>query len=275
VRLSFYTYSYTDRLKMSIPDCFKQIASAGYSGVDISGTNGSSANPKSIDSERRKLTRQAAKQHGLKVEAVITHAQLTDTLADPKVKPLDLRGSIDLAADVGANVVTFHMGGYHDGIPQKVMWQQVVSVLKAACDYAEPKHVSVAVDGIWPVWINDSPDAMQRMFDDVDCENFGVNFDPCYLTLMKVNPVKYFQRFRGRVVHAHLKDHVGDYPKWTHKIPGQGTMNYTPIFAEMQRLKFSGSSAVECFTDMPFDEARDSGYKAMVAAANKAGVKFK
>ena len=110
MRLAFYTYSYTDRLKMSIPDCLQRVANTGYTGIDVSGTNGPSADPESFDSLRRKLTRVTAEKWKLRIEAVITHAQLTDTLVDPGRKPLELKGSVDLAADLGADVVTFHMG---------------------------------------------------------------------------------------------------------------------------------------------------------------------
>jgi protein FrlC len=274
MRLAFYTYSYTDRLKMPIGECLERVAKWGYASIDVSGTNGSSADPKSFDAARRKLTRRTTERLGLRVEAIITHAVLTDTLVDPKRKTLDLRGSIDLASDVGADVVTFHLGGEHEGITRKALWAKVVETLKSAADYGAGRHVSIAVDGIWPVWLDNSSDALQEMFDDVDSEHFGVNFDPCYLTLMGVEPVGFVKRFHKQIVHAHLKDHKGKYPKWTHEIPGQGEMNYAPVFGALERVKFDGAVAVECFTNMKFEEACDSGYAAMTAAATKAGAKF-
>src|SRR5579871_2677235 len=55
MRLAFYTYSYTDRLKLSIPDCFARIANTGYAGVDESSTFGTAINSGSVTAERRKL----------------------------------------------------------------------------------------------------------------------------------------------------------------------------------------------------------------------------
>ena len=83
MRLAFYTYSYTDRLEMPIEKCLRRIADTGYSGIDVSGTNGRSDDPRSFDPERRRLTRQTADKLDLRLEAIITHAQLTDTLVDP------------------------------------------------------------------------------------------------------------------------------------------------------------------------------------------------
>jgi sugar phosphate isomerase/epimerase len=284
MRLSFYTYSYTDRLKMSVADCHERIAKTGYQGIDVSGTNGNSEDPKSFDAERRKLTRQTAENLKVRVEAVITHAGLTDSLMGGKHKPLDLNGTIDLAVEVGADVVTFHMGGYHDGISREAEWKRTVGVLKAAADYGAARHVRLAVDGIWLTWIVNSPDELARLFDDVGSPTFGVNLDPSYLTLMGIDPVTFTKRFPNRIFHAHLKDFkregrqeiagVKNYPKWTELIPGTGEMDYSRVFKALGEIKFNGAAAVECFTNMKFEEACDQGYANMVAAAKKGGVKF-
>src|SRR5438309_1083143 len=88
MKLSFYTYSYTDRLKLPVADCLERIARAGYAGIDESGTFGASEDPHSVLPERRRLVRETAKRCGLSVEAVVTHAELTATLA--RKAPLDL-----------------------------------------------------------------------------------------------------------------------------------------------------------------------------------------
>lgn len=274
MRLSFYTYSYTDKLNMPIAECLERIAGTGYSGVDVSGTHGQSDDPKSFDKARRVLTRTTAERLNLRIEAVISHAQLTDTQADPTQEPLDLMGTIDLAADLGADVATFHMGGYHDAVPRQKTWKLAVEAIKQAADHGARKHVWLAVDGIWPTWINDSPNSLERLFNDVDSSTFGVNFDPCYLTLMGIDPPGFVKRFSTRIVHAHLKDHVGKYPKWKHVLPGRGEMKYAEVFRALSEAEFAGSAAVECFTTMKFEEACDSCYTAMVAAAEKGGVKF-
>jgi sugar phosphate isomerase/epimerase len=86
--------------------------------------------------------------------------------------------------------------------------------------------------------------------------------------------VAFAGRFRDRIVHAHLKDHRGQAPDWTHRIPGQGEMDYAAVFAALADIDFAGSVAVECFTEMPFEEACDEGHAAMTAAAMRAGVTF-
>jgi fructoselysine 3-epimerase len=274
LRLGFYTYSYTDRLRMPLESCLKRIARAGYSGIDISGTDGPSTNPKSVSPDLRRLTRRTAERLGLQVEAVITHVPLSDSLVDLEKDPLDLEGTVDLAFDVGADVVTFHMGGYPAGVEREDFWDAVVARIRDAADYAASRRIFLAVDGIWPEWVDDSPETLDRLFQDVGSPVFGVNFDPCYLALMGVDTAGFARRFAKRIVHAHLKDHVGRYSNWTHLIPGRGDMDYAKVFAALHEIRFSRSCAVECFTNMPFAEACDDGYRAMTAAAQKAGARF-
>jgi sugar phosphate isomerase/epimerase len=220
------------------------------------------------------LTRETAERLGLRIEAVITHQELSRSLVDTSAPPLDLEGTIDLAIEVGAEVVTFHMGGYPADIGQDTFWQAIVDYLRSASDYAAARHIVLAVDGIWPVWIDDSPDTLERLFDAVGSPVFGVNFDPCYLVLMGVDPAAFARRFAKRIVHAHLKDHRGRYPKWTHVIPGRGEMDYAKVVAALSANRFAGSCAVECFTDMPFREACDDGYRALMTAAEKSKARF-
>lgn len=273
MRLAFYTYSYTDRLEMPVVPVLERIAKAGYPGIDVSGTHGASDDPKSFDAAQRRTTRETTERLKLRVEAVITHASLTDSLIADR-QPLDLKGTVDLASELGATVVTFHMGGVPNGIEPEAIWKKVVDHIRAASDYAAARHVKIAVDGIWPEWIVRNPDDLQRLFDDVDHSEFGVNFDPCYLVLIGVDPATYVRRFPSRIVHAHLKDHKGRHPKWEHLIPGRGEMDYAAVLRALSEAKFQGSCAVECFTDMPFAEACDDGYRNMNAAAREAKVVF-
>jgi len=271
MRLAFYTYSYTDRLKLSIADCLARIANTGYAGIDESSTFGAAINSDSVAADRRKLIRETARRDKLRVEAIVTHAELTRSLGTKE--PLDLKASIDLAADLGGDVVTFHLGGPRQDVPEGELWKRTVAAIEAAADHGDAKHVALAIDlGIWPEWIVKTTDDLARLFDDVTSDSFGVNFDPSYLAITGIDPVAFIKRFGARIRHVHLKDHIGMYPKWEHRIPGQGEFDYLPSIQALAQAKFKGALAVECFTDMKFEEACDAGYAAMSKAFSKAGV---
>src|SRR6516164_6617911 len=142
MRLAFYTYSYTDRLKLSIPECFARIAKTGYTGIDESSTFGSAINSGSVSAERRKLIRETARDQKLRVEAVVTHADVTSRLGSDD--PLDLESSIDLAVDLGGDLVTFHLGGPRKDLAARELWAKTITAIKTAADYGDAKHIRLA-----------------------------------------------------------------------------------------------------------------------------------
>jgi sugar phosphate isomerase/epimerase len=273
MRLAFYTYSYTDKLNLSIPETFARIAKAGYCGIDESSTFGPHVNSDSVSPERRKLIRETARRHKLRVEAIITHAELTSSLFGGE--KLDLLAAVDLAAELGGDVVTFHLGGPVKGVGDDDVWTRTVAEIKRAADHGDTKHVRLAIDcGPWPTWIVKNNDDLARLFREVGSKTFGVNFDPCYLAVAGIDPVGFAERFGERIRHAHLKDHRGRYPKFDHKIPGQGELDYVSVVKALAKAKFQGALAIECFTDMPLDEACDVGYATLAKAFRINGVEF-
>ncbi len=262
MRLAFYTYSYTDRLDMPIVPALEEIASTGYEGIDISGTHGKSVDPGSVTRELRHLTRKTADRLGLKIEAIITHAPLADSLYTDT--PLNLNGSVDLAADVGAPLVVFHMGGPKDDTSAQLdAWKRVVVFLKTAVDYAESKGVKLAVDGVWKDWLVERPDSFIELHDEIGSRSFGVNFDPCYLMLLGHDPAEVARLWKDRILHAHLKDHIGNIPDWEHRIPGQGVVDYSSVVEALDKIGFEEAISIETFTDMAFTEACEGGYEAL------------
>lgn len=268
MRLAFYTYSYTDRLEMPVQPALEKIAATGYEGIDISGTHGPSADPRSVTPELRALTRDAAAQLGLHIEAIITHATLADSLFTDT--PLDLKGSVDLAVEVECPVVVFHMGGpTQDEVQRAAAWHKTVACLKEALDYATPRNVKLAVDGVWYGWLTDTPETFLRMHDEVGSPSFGINFDPCYLTLLGLDPVAVAQQWQHRIFHAHLKDHVGTYPDSKHTIPGQGVIDYPRVVQGLHDVGFAEAISIETFTTMDFDESCEVGYRALAPSMGK------
>lgn len=271
MRLVFYTYSYTDRLNLPIDDTLARVAQTGYCGIDESSTFGKHLNSSSVSAQRRAEIRAAAAKHRLRIEAIVTHGDLTTSLyADEK---LDLRASIDLAADLGGDVVTFHLGGSVAGISDQEVWKKTVQEIQQAADYGDRKHVRLAIDcGPWPVWIVKHNDDLAKLFADVGSKSFGVNFDPCYLAVAGIDSVGFVARFGDRIRHAHLKDHRGRYPDFQHRIPGKGELDYVSLIKALKQAKFQDALAIECFIDMPLVEACDIGFATLKEAFDKAGV---
>ncbi len=262
MRLAFYTFSYTDKMEMSVEAALKTIALSGYDGIDISGTHGNSADPLSVTPELRRLTRNTATRLGLRIEAIITHAILTDSLFTEE--PLDLAGSVDLAVEVCAPLVVFHMGGpTRDADNGDEVWRRVVEYLKKSLDYAAAREIKLAVDGVWKGWLTETPESFLQLHDDVASPHFGINFDPCYLMLLGLDPVNVAQQWGKRIVHAHLKDYEAAWPDFEHRIPGRGVVDYPRVVQALKDIDFDEAISIETFPDMAFDDAVTEGYDAL------------
>src|SRR4051812_10386490 len=99
MRIGFYTYSYIDRLGMEPADVIPRVAAAGYEALDISATWRHDEDPALFPTARRREIRQLAADHGLSIEAAVTHLGMLDALRDGR--PINLPGAADLAAEMG------------------------------------------------------------------------------------------------------------------------------------------------------------------------------
>ena len=88
------------------------------------------------------------------------------------------------------------------------------------------------------------------------------------MTLLGLDPVAVAHQWQGCIVHAHLKDHIGTYPDWDHKIPGQGSLDYPRIVQGLRDIGFAAALAIETFVTMDFDESCAVGYAALHEAAS-------
>ena len=183
MRLAFYTYSYTDRLAMPLGPALETIAATGYDGIDISGTHGPSVDPRSVTSELRAQTRSTAERLGLTIEAVITHANLADSLLptrrstsrDRSIWPWMSAHRSSSSTWAGPKAIlpsALKLGGGWSPISKTHLPTRCL----ATC--------SLAVDGVWAGWLADTPERFLELHDEVGSASFGVNFDPCYLTLL-------------------------------------------------------------------------------------------
>ena len=93
-------------------------------------------------------------------------------------------------------------------------------------------------------------------------EAFGFNFDPSHLHWQFVDPVKFIDRFAGRIYHVHMKDaertldgesgilssHLsfGDHRRgWDFRSVGRGRVDFQAIIRALNRLGYQGPLSVE------------------------------
>jgi len=274
MRLTFYTYSYIDRLRLEPSEVLPLVAQAGYDGIDLSATWRSDDDPGCYPAERRWEIRRLCDELGLTLEALVTHLPLVDSLREGL--PLNLVGAVDLAVELRCPLVTVHVGQRRDGCAPGEPgpdWSRAVAHLEEVAEYGQEHGVRLATDATYPTYMTADPEDVLRLLTDVDHPNLGHNFDPCYLEATGYRASSAIQLLGPRILHAHIKDYVGRYPAFEHRIPGQGVLHHGSWAHALQAGGFDGAVAVECFTDMPLQDALEVGYRTVSRALDGVGAR--
>lgn len=262
MKLGFYTYSYIDRLKQEIEPVLEAVAAAGYDGVDVSATWHDDLDPAQMPAAVRQRYVRAAARLGLEIEAVVTHLGLSQALR--LGQPINLRGAVDVACDLGARIVTVHVG-YLDCmmIDTGKVWDEVVSHLQEVAGYAAERHIKIASDGIWSSFLTHSPRMVLQLVQEVGSPAFGHNFDPCYTELAGFDLRDATPLLAGCSIHAHIKDYRGRYPHFEHCIPGSGVVRHAEYISALRASGYDRYLVNECFIDAPLETALQQGYGAL------------
>ena len=286
MKIGFYTYSYIDRLKMEIKPVLEAVSTAGYDGVDISATWRDDLDPALMPAKIRQTYAKTAERLGLEIEAVITHLELIQAVW--RAQPLNLKGAVDVACDVGASLVGVHIGRAN-GQPDKA-WRTAANYLREACEYAAAHQKVIMLDGIYIPSIADTAERAVSLIREVDSPAFAHNFDPCYMELSGLSIERALPPLLPHTVHAHIKDYTvtaADFPqriprdgvfdqeRWfLHRIPGNGVLDHANYVRILHESGFQRYLINECFTDAPFEDALTLGYRTLAGALQECGARL-
>jgi sugar phosphate isomerase/epimerase len=269
VRTAFYTYSYIDRLGMEPAEVLPLVAAAGYEGVDLSATWRADLDPVLFPPERRREVKELAARLGLRIEALVTHLPMLNALWAGD--PINLPGAVDLAVELGCPVVTVHVGSpAQAGHSEAEGWDLAVGYLREVCAHAAPCEVTVCLDAVFPGFLTDTPEKVVRLIEAVGSDHLRHNLDPCYLAVAGFDLTQAVPLLAPWTAHVHVKDHVGHWPQWEHRIPGDGELDHGTWLRALAAAGYSGALAIECFTDHPLPEAIRRGWE-MLAGQSPPG----
>lgn len=262
MRLAFYTYSYLDRLGIEPEPVLRVAAENGYPGIDLSATWRADLDPALFPVERREEIRSLCATLGLKVEALVTHLPLINSLWESQ--PINLPAAVDLAVWFGCPVVTVHIGSpAASGRSEQDGWDLAVGHLREVCAEAGGRSVTVCLDAVFPGFLTDTPEKVVHLIEAVGSPYLRHNLDPCYLAVSGFDLRASVRLLAPYSAHFHVKDHAGRYPDFEHRIPGQGTLDNRIWIEELLASGYAGAAAVECFTDHPLEEAARHGLAAV------------
>jgi sugar phosphate isomerase/epimerase len=278
VELAFGTNAYT---RVSLPDAVRRIADHDYAGVELLADAPHAFVPEFDDDDRTALAA-ALDETGLAVSNVNANTAMgyyddapPSSFFDPSLITADAddrqwrveytKGAIDIAAAVDAPAVCVATGRPLPGNPPERARSRLLDSLHEILDYAEPRGIEVGIE-FEPELLIESTDEVLALIDEVGRDALGVNLDIGHAAVYGEDPAESVRDCAGHITGIHLEDIVGGVRgKHYHRIPGEGDLEFEPVFDAMDDIGYDGFATLELYTypDDP-DRAAREGREALV-----------
>ncbi|AZS13472.1 sugar phosphate isomerase/epimerase [Paenibacillus lutimineralis] len=252
-----------DSFGIGVREGLKKAKEVGAEGVQIYAVSGE-MDPDQLSPAQRKELRQYIADLGLEISALcgdLAGHGFQDAAANP-AKIEKSKRILDLAMDLGTNVVTTHIG-----IVPEDRNGQIYTAMQEACEelgvYANSLNAYFAIE------TGPEPAAHLKSFlDTLSTRGVSVNFDPANMVMVTGDdPVEGVKTLKDYIVHTHVKDghrlRLID-PKDVYGYLGYDAMDHQKI-AEM-------ASSGAAFEEVPLGEGKVD-FPAYFAALQEIGYK--
>lgn len=191
---------------------------------------------------------------------------------------------IDASKLLGVDLVTTFIGR----LPSKNVSENLKEVAKVwppIVKYAEKNGVKIGIENCpmhftedeWPGGQNlmTSPSNWRKVFNIIDSENFGINYDPSHFVWQQIDYIKPLYEFKDKIFHVHYKDikvyqdklaDVGvmatPLEYMSPKLPGLGDVNWGRYVSALTDIGYNGFTCIEV-EDKAFEKSYDEVKKSV------------
>ncbi len=172
---------------------FKQLALAGYDGIEVSAIEGMSEHL--VLSRWREIAPQIArlsKAYGLELLA----------MEQPSQDPAKMEAAFQAAAEIGIPIVNCGPGGKTG---DEASLQQSIDSLGRLADMAARYGVTLCAKAHVGAAIHNTPTTL-RLMEAITSPAFGIDMDPSHIHRAGENPVEALAAVISRVRHVHIRD---------------------------------------------------------------------
>lgn len=272
-----YAYSTNAYTRFALLPALKDIAAAGFDGVEILADVPHAFPPllrsSSIEAIRRSLRRHRLRPANLNANTSVgLDSDRRDpdgfwpSLCDPSLPYRELRidllrRTLDLARELGAPAIGTASGRLPRGMRKPRAWKHLCSSMEQVLRYAEEKPaVRIGIE-YEPGFIIGNGTTLQRLFRSVDHPLLGANLDLGHAVCVGEDPGEVIERLAGRIWNIHVEDIRGRVHR--HLIPGEGTIDFVPILRALKWIRYSGFLTLELYP-----------YKRNPGAAGRKGLEY-
>lgn len=193
----------SDGLRLPPLDGIRKAAELGAQGVQIYTVRGEMS-PDNLTPERRAALRELVGDLGMVISALCGDMGGGFRRAENNPEKIEISKKIvDLAVDLGTNVVTTHIGVTPED-RQDPIYKIMLSACRELADYAAERQVTFAIET--------GPEqavVLKQFLDDVGSSGLGVNLDPANLVMVVADdPAEAVYTLKDYIVHTHAKDGI-------------------------------------------------------------------
>ena len=149
-----------------------------------------------------------------------------------------LKGNVDYAATLGANVVTFTPTACmkisaETDLAQE--WAWAVEAARTVAEYAADKEITIAVEpwNRYETYLINRAQKAAEFVDEVGASNIGVMADTFHMSIEETDIADAIRKLGHRLVHVHLADS-------NRAAPGFGHTDFTPIVKAIADVGYDG-----------------------------------
>lgn len=229
-----YTYNTLVYGHEPIEAGIERLARYGYNGVEFVG--------EPADKDPRQIT-EALDRHGLVASSVISiftpERDIVST--DPTIRrhAIDyVKGNVDYAAALGADVVTFTPTACMKIAPETEIereWAWAVEAARSVSGYAGDHGVTIAVEpwNRYETYLINRAEQAAAFVDEVGTEAIGVMADTFHMSIEESDIAAAIRAVGPRLVHVHLADS-------NRAAPGVGHTDFVPIIRAIADSDYTG-----------------------------------
>lgn len=258
-----------DSFGVGVREGLKKAMEAGADGVQIYAVKGE-MDPANLNGAARKELKAYIESLGLEISALVGDLG-GHGFQDKDANPAKIEKSkriLDLALELGTNIVTTHIGIVPDD-NQSGVYAEMQKACEEMADYAHGMNAYFAIET--------GPETAARLksfLDTLSTRGVSVNFDPANMVMVTGDdPVQGVYTLKDYIVHTHVKDGVRfketdprniygalgyepmDHDKiarmvssgeFFREVPlGQGGVDFTAYFAALQDIGYTGYLTIE------------------------------
>lgn len=255
-----FAFSSNAFLRFPFAEAARQIAAAGYRGIEIMADVPHAWPAYLLEVDKRAL-RQAVDDHHLTISNI--NAFMMHAIDDPRqkywypswiepdphyrrIRVEHTKKALTLAKELGAQCITTEPGGpVLSGNTWRHALELFVQELKPVIEYAEREEVRLLVEPE-PGLLIENSDQFEEFISHFDSPMLGLNFDIGHFFCVGEDPSTAYDRLKKYVGHVHIED-IAASRVHHHLVPGDGAIDMKAILRRISTSRYRGWVTVELY----------------------------